>query len=63
MRVIVSFARAYPWQSLLVLVALVVAGTVEGASMTALIPAIGAWLEIEGGSDASGGALGLLCAL
>jgi ATP-binding cassette subfamily C protein len=58
MRVIVSFARAYPWQSLLVLVALVVAGTVEGASMTALIPAIGAWLEIEGGSDASGGALG-----
>ncbi len=58
MRVIVSYARAYPWQSLVVLIALVVAGTVEGASMTALIPAIGAWLELEGGSDATGGALG-----
>ncbi len=58
MRVIVSYARAYPWQSFLVLVALVVAGTVEGASMTALIPAVGAWLEIEGGADATGGAVG-----
>jgi ATP-binding cassette subfamily C protein len=58
MRVIVSFARAYPGQSLIVLLALVVAGTVEGASMTALIPAVGAWLELEGGSDAAGGSLG-----
>jgi ATP-binding cassette subfamily C protein len=59
MRIIASFARAYPWQSLLVLLCLVVAGTVEGASMTALIPAIGAWLEA--GSDAApagGGAIG-----
>jgi len=60
MRVIVSYARAYPWQSLIVLVALVVAGTVEGASMTALIPAVGAWLELEGGGDAAGGPLGRL---
>lgn len=60
MRVIVSYARAYPWQSLIVLVALVVAGTVEGASMTALIPAVGAWLELEGGADAAGGPLGRL---
>ncbi len=60
MRVIVSYARAYPWQSLLVLVALVVAGTVEGASMTALIPAVGAWLELEGGAAAAGGPLGRL---
>jgi ATP-binding cassette subfamily C protein len=59
MRVIASFARAYPWQSLLVLVCLVVAGTVEGASMTALIPAIGAWLEAgASGSPDAGGAIG-----
>lgn len=59
MRLIVSFARAYPWQSLLVLLCLVVAGTVEGASMTALIPAIGAWLEAGAtGTPAEGGAIG-----
>jgi ATP-binding cassette subfamily C protein len=62
MRVIASFARAYPWQSLVVLLALVVAGSVEGASMTALIPAIGAWLESSaagaGGEGALGGPIG-----
>ena len=58
MRVILSFARVYPWQSLIVLVALVVAGVVEGASMTALLPAIGAWLELEGSGDSTGGPIG-----
>jgi len=59
MRVIAAFARAYPWQSLVVLLCLVVAGTIEGASMTALIPAIGAWLEAgSSGVQAGGGAIG-----
>lgn len=40
MRVMVTFARAYPWQTAAVLLALLVAGTVEGVSLTALLPAV-----------------------
>lgn len=35
MRVIASFAHAYPWQSLVVLLALVVAGRAEGGAAEA----------------------------
>ncbi len=38
MRVLRAFIRSYPRQSAAVLVALLVAGTVEGASLTALLP-------------------------
>lgn len=40
MRVILAFARAYPWQSLVVLLAVLLAGTVEGVSITALLPIV-----------------------
>jgi ATP-binding cassette subfamily C protein len=62
MRAVLAFVRAYPWQSLGVLVALVVAGLVEGVSLTALLPALSATLESGGveGSGQSGAAVDLL---
>ena len=47
MRAILAFVRAYPRQSVLVLTALVVAGTLEGISMTALLPVLTVALERE----------------
>lgn len=55
MRVIASFARAYPRQTLAVLLALILAGAVEGASVSALVPAIAAWLEADAGAGAGAG--------
>ena len=42
MRVVLAFARTYPRQTLAVLLALSVAGAVEGVSLTALLPALSA---------------------
>lgn len=53
MRAILAFLRAYPRQSALVLAALVVAGTLEGISMTALLPVFTLALQ-QGPADASG---------
>lgn len=50
MRAVFAFVRAYPWQSLGVLVALVVAGLVEGVSLTALLPMLTVALERESGA-------------
>ena len=47
MRVILAFVRAYPRKSLLVLGALVVAGIVEGLSLTALLPALSVAIDPE----------------
>lgn len=38
MRLLIQLIRTYPWQSTAVLLALLLAGVVEGASMTALLP-------------------------
>ena len=38
MRVLLIFARAYPWQTLLMLLALLLAGVVDGISISALLP-------------------------
>lgn len=38
MRVLLHFIRSYPWRTATALLALVVAGSVEGASVTALLP-------------------------
>ena len=38
MHLLKTFARAYPLQSAIMLVALLVAGLVEGLSLTALLP-------------------------
>jgi ATP-binding cassette, subfamily C, bacterial len=45
MRAVLAFIRAYPRRSILVLTALVVAGTLEGISMTALLPVLSVALE------------------
>ena len=50
MRVIVSFVRAYPWQSLGVLLALFVAGAVEGVSVSAGLPLLGLLFGEEAGA-------------
>jgi ATP-binding cassette subfamily C protein len=50
MRLLATFVRVYPWQSLGVLAALVGAGVLEGASLTAFVPAIGVALEGTGGA-------------
>jgi ATP-binding cassette subfamily C protein len=42
MRLLITFARTYPLQSTLVLMALVLAGIVEGAGLSALLPLLGA---------------------
>ncbi len=38
MRLMITFARAYPWQTIVMVVALLLAGLVEGLSLTALLP-------------------------
>jgi ATP-binding cassette subfamily C protein len=53
MRAVLAFTRAYPGQSAAVLTALIVAGLVEGVSLTALLPALSAALE-TGGIETSG---------
>ncbi len=42
MRLLITLARAYPWQSATMLLALLLAGVVEGLSLTALLPLLSA---------------------
>lgn len=51
MRVVLAFIRAYPRQTVLVLVALIVAGFVEGVSLMALLPALSTALDREKGIE------------
>jgi ATP-binding cassette subfamily C protein len=57
MRLLISFARAYPLQSAIMLLALLLAGVAEGIGLTALLPlvsvAIGNQTETQGGNFAS----------
>jgi len=55
MPLLITFARAYPLQSAIMLVALLVAGLVEGVSLTALLPLLNRVLERPDspGSDAT----------
>lgn len=48
MRLLTTFARAYPWQSLGVLVALLSAGALEGMSLTALLPVLSIAAQRDG---------------
>lgn len=48
MRVLFVFARAYPWQTLLMFIALLLAGAADGISLTALLPLLG--LAIQRGA-------------
>ena len=43
--VLFAFTRAYPWQSLLMIVALLLAGLAEGSSMSVLLPLLSIAVE------------------
>jgi ATP-binding cassette subfamily C protein len=51
MQLLITFARAYPWQSAWVLLALVLGGLIEGLGLTALLPLLN--LVIDDGTAAS----------
>ncbi len=55
MRLLLRFICNYPWQSAIVMLALVLAGLVEGASMTALLPILTTAVEHEGVLNAEDG--------
>ena len=48
MRIVLIFSRAYPWQSLSVLLALLVSGFAEGISLFALLPLLNTALGTGG---------------
>jgi ATP-binding cassette subfamily C protein len=52
MRILITFARAYPLPSALMLLALVLAGIVEGAGLSALLPLLGTAVGRQTGSAA-----------
>lgn len=47
--ILVTFTRAYPWQSLLMVVALLLAGLAEGSSLSVLLPILS--LAVDSGAD------------
>ncbi len=55
MRLLLRFVRAYPWQSAVVMSALILAGLVEGVSMTALLPILSSVVEQGGNLDSEDG--------
>ena len=56
MRLLITFSRSYPWQSVFMLLALLFAGLAEGIGLSALLPllsiAIGREHGLELNSDA-----------
>ena len=51
MRVFLYFAREYPWQSLLVVVSLLLSGVMDGLGLTAILPVLG--VAFRSGQDAA----------
>ncbi len=52
MQLIIKFARAYPRQSLMMLLALIMAGLVEGVGLTALLPLLQTAIDMPAGATA-----------
>ena len=50
MRLLISLARKYPWQSVIMLLALLLAGIVEGIGLSALLPLISTVVGSQAGS-------------
>jgi len=55
MRLMLHFGRAYPWRTLTMLLALLLAGWMEGFSLTALLPLLNIVLTGSGGTAAPSG--------
>lgn len=51
MRILITFVRAYPWQSLIMVLALILSGIIEGVGLSALLPL----LALAGGELDFGG--------
>ena len=49
--IVLSFTRAYPWQSLLMVSAMLLAGVVEGFGLSALLPLISFAVDAQAGTD------------
>ena len=61
MRLLISLARKYPWQSVIMLLALLLAGIAEGIGLSALLPLVSTAVGSQAGSvpGASAGGSGL----
>lgn len=61
MRLLISLTRKYPWQSLIMLLALLLAGVAEGVGLSALLPLLSVLIGTQTGSTkaASTGSSGL----
>ena len=55
MRVFLYFARAYPWQSLVVVACLLLSGVMDGLGLTAILPVLGVALQGSEGAAAPEG--------
>jgi ATP-binding cassette subfamily C protein len=53
MRLLAIFVRAYPWESAIMLFALLLAGIAEGASLSALLPLLSVAIKQETGDEAA----------
>ncbi len=53
MRILLQFARSYPWQSLIVLLCLILAALLEGVGLTAIAPLLGVVTASEPSSHPS----------
>ncbi|MFQ5487332.1 MAG: ABC transporter ATP-binding protein, partial [Gammaproteobacteria bacterium] len=54
MHLLLKFFRVYPWQSALMLFALLLAGIAEGISLSALLPLLSIALDQGAGAEAAG---------
>ena len=55
MRLLITFIRGYPWQSLIMLLALLLAGIVEGIGLSAMLPLLSQVIEGQATETASSG--------
>ncbi len=58
MRLLISLARKYPWQSVIMLLALLLAGIAEGIGLSALLPLISTVVGSQAGSVPGASAVG-----
>ena len=55
MRLIITFFKAYPSQSIVTLIAMLLAGIAEGFGLTMLLPLLGVVINTTSGADSLAG--------
>jgi ATP-binding cassette subfamily C protein len=58
MRLLISLARKYPWQSVIMLLALLLAGLAEGIGLSAMLPLVSTVVGSQGGAVPGASAVG-----